>query len=475
MSDSRLGPARAENAAPGPGSENPKPPANQAVLGPFTVRDLAVFAGVLVTFLGSLLPMMILQTPYGYPNLWNAAGLYYLGIGILVPLALAGLFVWRRVAADASIRIGSLSLDQFASVVAVLSASFFFLLAVTTASLGGIVGFLGGAILVAATVFARMIPPFAGDFEGRAEVPAHVVARDAVAPLPKPAPLTKPAAQPAQSQPAPSQGSAIGAPWAGSYAHDDEARQGGEGTLGAGVSSAGAAAAAAGFAGATAAGAGVAAIAAGAMAAGEGASHAEGAESPSEYVEAAGAAGPPPAAAVPGWEDAERFGEPEAVVPGFEPEAAPSAVGQAAEPATAALAAAAAGGPEGAFIAGDADGEVYGAPSPESPAEVDFGHTRLMPAASADEGREPEATPAVDRAAGIEATQHEEPEPAYDAFWFAVSESRTAVDPQSGLPVFTLEPGQWILALQDRGHEFLVQSQDGRIGVLRDLSGIERG
>ena len=56
-----------------------------------------------------------------------------------------------------------------------------------------------------------------------------------------------------------------------------------------------------------------------------------------------------------------------------------------------------------------------------------------------------------------------------------MSQQRTAVDPQSGLPLFNLEPGQWILALQDRGSEFLVQSQDGRVGVLRDLSGIERG
>ena len=30
------------------------------------------------------------------------------------------------------------------------------------------------------------------------------------------------------------------------------------------------------------------------------------------------------------------------------------------------------------------------------------------------------------------------------------------------------------LALHDRGQEFVVQSPDGRVGVLRDLSGIER-
>ena len=49
-----------------------------------------------------------------------------------------------------------------------------------------------------------------------------------------------------------------------------------------------------------------------------------------------------------------------------------------------------------------------------------------------------------------------------------------------GVPVehgraFVVEPGGWVLALEDRGHEFLVQHTDGRVGVLRDLSNIERG
>lgn len=51
---------------------------------------------------------------------------------------------------------------------------------------------------------------------------------------------------------------------------------------------------------------------------------------------------------------------------------------------------------------------------------------------------------------------------------------REAVNPEDGTPAFTLEPGGWILALEDRGQEFLVQNTDGRTGVLRDLSDIER-
>ncbi|NIH71310.1 MULTISPECIES: hypothetical protein [Auritidibacter] len=58
-------------------------------------------------------------------------------------------------------------------------------------------------------------------------------------------------------------------------------------------------------------------------------------------------------------------------------------------------------------------------------------------------------------------------------FWFAVYTPRRAVTEQ-GEPAFALEPGQWILALEDRGHEFLVQSYDGQRGLLRELEGIER-
>jgi uncharacterized membrane protein len=69
----------------------------------------------------------------------------------------------------------------------------------------------------------------------------------------------------------------------------------------------------------------------------------------------------------------------------------------------------------------------------------------------------------------------EEIRPVHEAFWFAVAQPRTAVDEHTGAPAFVIEPGGWVLALEDRGHEFLVQHTDGRVGVLRDLSNIERG
>ncbi|WP_260681090.1 hypothetical protein [Arthrobacter sp. KBS0703] len=68
-----------------------------------------------------------------------------------------------------------------------------------------------------------------------------------------------------------------------------------------------------------------------------------------------------------------------------------------------------------------------------------------------------------------------EEQPVHEAFWFAVAQHRTAVDERTGAPLFGIEPGGWVLALEDRGDEFLVQHTDGRVGVLRDLSNIERG
>ena len=72
------------------------------------------------------------------------------------------------------------------------------------------------------------------------------------------------------------------------------------------------------------------------------------------------------------------------------------------------------------------------------------------------------------------ASLRDEPQSTYQAFWFAVPQTRHALDEATGAIAFTLQPGAWILALEDRGHEFLVQDTDGRLGVLRDLAHVER-
>ncbi|WP_180953245.1 hypothetical protein [Brevibacterium ihuae] len=64
---------------------------------------------------------------------------------------------------------------------------------------------------------------------------------------------------------------------------------------------------------------------------------------------------------------------------------------------------------------------------------------------------------------------------AHQAFWFAVPEPRDAVDPATGASAFTVTPGEWFLALADRGTEFTVRNSDGREGILRNIEGIQRG
>ena len=95
---------------------------NEAVLGPFTIRDLTVFGSTLILFVASLIPMFAVRY-----NLWNLGSLFFLGLGILLPVIVAALFVARRLSPGTKIRIGSLSVDQFGSVVASFAVAFFFL------------------------------------------------------------------------------------------------------------------------------------------------------------------------------------------------------------------------------------------------------------------------------------------------------------------------------------------------------------
>ncbi len=84
-----------------------------AVAGPFTIRDLTVFGSTLLMFVASLLPM------FGdLYNLWNLGNLFFLLLGIILPLVVVALFVARRLQPGTVVRVGSLSVDQFASVVA---------------------------------------------------------------------------------------------------------------------------------------------------------------------------------------------------------------------------------------------------------------------------------------------------------------------------------------------------------------------
>ncbi|UUL77224.1 energy-coupling factor transporter transmembrane protein EcfT [Pseudarthrobacter sp. Fe7] len=463
--DTEAGPGGSGPAAGGPGHPTPAgnaakgqaagqkaasakidPKANQAVLGPFTVRDLAVFAGTLILFVASLLPLFGARY-----NLWNLNNLFFLGLGIILPLIASALFAARRLAPATRIRVGSLSIDQFASVVASFAVAFFFLSAAGAFVTSLLVGLIGSLVLFAATVLGRFLPYLSGDFRDRAEVPAHVVAREAAVPTRKP---RAPRAPKPESGPNQSKG----------------------GFKGAGI-----------FGGA---GAGSSAVQPGSPS-----------TSPSPSPESVRSAQAPATAAVPvAPAGASNAVAGSAAVPGA---AAGTAGGGGAAPGGAAAAGAGTGAAGAAVSAPVSTAPEVSDRTPEEDAgpptqaadvvrpaaapPVQETQHRDAPAANAPHAAwEPPAATAVHQQVRAEqpigatvdpATRHEEldGQPIHEAFWFAVAQHRTAFDPRTGAPAFVIEPGGWVLALEDRGHEFLVQHTDGRLGVLRDLSNIERG
>jgi hypothetical protein len=426
---------------------------NEAVLGPFTVRDLTVFGATLILFVASLIPMFAVRY-----NLWNLGSLFFLGLGILLPLLVSALFVARRVSPGTKLRIGSLSVDQFASVVASFTVAFFFLAVAGAYVPSMLLGLVGALVLLVATVLARLIPPLAGDFLDRDETPAHVVARDAKAPVRKPR-APKAPQEPKEAKEHQGNGTRTVAGWA--------KRMGpGGSSVTAGSESRSAeprAAAAKDTIPGAGAGAGAGASAAASSATASQASPAAPATQVSGVVPAAGTAGPSTAAT---------------------PKATPAASAVAASAATgveptAASAGGATGGPGVVHTAANAESAPSAAASTPTAAE----QTRAadVPAtasASAPTTVNPQVRSQEPIGATVDPAQRlasHQVQPVHEAFWFAVAQPRTAVDEVTGAPAFVIEPGGWVLALEDRGTEFLVQHTDGRVGVLRDLSNIERG
>ncbi len=430
-------PGRATEAGPdtteGGGAANgPQRPAgtkpgttNQAVLGPFTVRDLTVFAATLVLLVASLLPIF-----FGSFNLWNAGSLFFLGLGIVLPLIVTALFAARRLAPGTKVRIGSLSVDQFASVVASFALAFFFVSAAAAYVPSLLVGLAGSVILFAATVLGRFIPFFSGDFLGRDDTTAHIVARESAVPLPKPH---------TPKEPKPAAGA------------DSGSKRGfgiPAGLWPSNRSGASANAASAPVASAPAAGAaGTAAPAAAAVSSAPEVREWAPAGDPTPATQAADVVPSAPAANARAASAAEetRLGD------------IPAA---AAAPADRAAASASTGAPVPEAATHDGGAQV---PAPARQSAATAVHQQVRSAEPIGATVDPASRP------------EESDEPVHEAFWFAVAQHRTAVDPRTGAPAFVIEPGGWVLALEDRGHEFLVQHTDGRVGVLHDLSNIERG
>lgn len=455
-----------------------------AVAGPFTIRDLTVFGSTLLMFVASLLPMF--GERY---NLWNLGNLFFLLLGIILPLVVVALFVARRLQPGTIVRIGSLSVDQFASVTASFAFPLFFLTIANSFNGGVLLGLIGSAGLLAATVLAPHLPLLSADFKGRAETPAHVVAREAAVPSRKPAAPKAPKA-PNTPKPSDAAGSSTG------FQSSTPGFSSTPGVLGsapgyqAPVPHVPASHVPASHVPGTAAAAASTGVGAGAGAATGASPFAPPASygtTPSPATEASAVVhsadakpgdGTGPASSGPATGGTAATGpatgaspatsSPEKTEPAGEPGAKEthlSTAGSAAAPATTQHA-------TNQHPTQPATTQHAAQQTSQPAAQQPWAATMATPIVSGDTRRVSESIGAtVDPASRPE----ESDSPQYEAFWFAVGQPRTAYDEHSGAPAFTIEPGGWVLALEDRGHEFLVQDTDGKVGVLRELSNIERG
>ncbi|MEZ2388476.1 hypothetical protein AB6813_02800 [bacterium RCC_150] len=411
-------------------------PEYEAVLGPFTIRDLTVFGSTLLVFIGSLLPMFA-----GTYNLWNLNNLFFLALGIILPLVVTALFVARRLQPANVVRIGSLSIDQFASVVASFAATLFFLTTAGAFTPYVLVSLVGSAGLLVATVFAPHLPVLREDFKGRTEQPAHVVAREAAVPTRKPV-VPKPTAPKAGEQ---KHGEHKHAEQKHAELKHAELKHAEHkpvasrlGLFGSGAKS-------------TTPDAPVPVVSAPSAAetsASVAAGSAKGTEAPQPQAH------PSPESA----NDAQAVGEHGHLAATMATPLITSSV--TAPPATQHIERV------GQANAGPAaEGQVNQAhmnPAEPNPADTSPAEPKVRQTIGA----------TVDPATRMDESEHGS---GYEAFWFAVAQPRAAVDERTGTTVFRIEPGTWVLALEDRGDEFLVQDSDGKVGVLRDISNVERG
>lgn len=181
-------------------------------VGPFSIREVALVGTWLVAFVVSFFPV---SGAIGEgPSVWSSGIDWVLTIG--VPTVAVFLIVLRRLSPQGIRRVGSLGIDQFASVafsvatvlwLTIIWNSFITLaeheiFPATWVVWVEVILMLAGVVL---TVFAPFIPPFAQDFQGRPESIAHRNARQVRPVAPRPLitrPDPTPRAEPSAGEPA---------------------------------------------------------------------------------------------------------------------------------------------------------------------------------------------------------------------------------------------------------------------------------
>jgi hypothetical protein len=169
-------------------------------VGPFSLREV-VLAGVwLVAFIVSFFS----TSDYVFSSVWTRGIDWILTIG--VPTVAVFLLILRRLSPSGIRRVGSLGIDQFASVAFSVAAVIWLgqlWSQIAVAIAGGpwvvtwvvwveFILMLAGVVL---TVFAALIPGAAEDFRGREETVAHRVARGARPVTTRPRPVRPAVAQ----------------------------------------------------------------------------------------------------------------------------------------------------------------------------------------------------------------------------------------------------------------------------------------
>lgn len=156
----------------------------------FTLRELIIIGAWLVGFIASFFPV----GPIG-DTVWTSGIHWILMMG--VPTAAVFLVVLRRFSPDGIRRVGSLGIDQFASVAAAVAAvswaQVLWQQVAATVETGvlligwvAVVGQLATLVLVAATVLAPVLPRLREDFHGRLETLAHRNANPVRPVIPRP-------------------------------------------------------------------------------------------------------------------------------------------------------------------------------------------------------------------------------------------------------------------------------------------------
>lgn len=457
------------SAASGAGSfGQPQAPKQPSAFG---LREILLASGGFLVFVSVFLP----QYKWGgdslsagsYDWLW-AYSLYGSGVlllGVLPVLAAALIGVLNKTVRSFPQRIGSFSPDQFITALAVTGAAvhfvaFIHLFEFVMPSWGAFVGLIGSALAAFAALFTTIPALGATEFAARVSVPAHPKARPV-----RRAPVQAPAVHPGFAQPGPGQpGPVPGAPAQngqvqGGPAQPGFAQQSQEWPGSGQHVQAQSGPAHPGFAQPAPA------ESAPAQQEPNPSDAARGSRAGTGHI---GAYSQPPASSVQS-QSADFTPVPEDPVSPSDEETSHSE---------------AAGLSTTADSTGSDAEKHYGRESDLTASEDGTRRqdTTELSGASADEGRQEQPQPEREEPVQEETqlfqafptSQSEQAQPQQTPFWFAVPEPRVAVDP-AGNPAFQLEPGKWILAMADNGDSFTVQSEDGRIGELRNVHGVERG